>query len=397
MINPGKPVAAAAEIQPMLPVVAEVVAAKRLHGHRVAPQSIAGVAGCRRGFRRHGGAHQHAVAPVARFHDKRRQPCAPPAEDQRGNGHARLVLGHGGIAGVAPRRNGEARVGMGGLFAAFDRLPFPVQRRDAELAAFPPRLHIAGQTYIGENCVPLEHLEGIVVGFAVGAGHDAEIAGFRVDGAHSPVAVEVQPGDIVANRAHLPARKCIGRNQHCQVGLAAGGWEGGRQVMLLARRVFDLDNEHVLRQPAFLARLPACDTQGMAFLAQQRIAAVAGTVASDAQFFREMHDVAPLGIEFADRVHPLYEFALAFDPTKRLCAHACHQVHVHRNVGAVRHLDAAARKRRVDRPHAIGNHVHHAVPHAALEQPVQQPMRIVRGHPVIVGPRVLAIRRANEG
>ena len=105
--------------------------------------------------------------------------------------------------------------------------------------------------------------------------------------------------------------------------------------MLLARGVLYLNNEHVLRKPAFLARLPACDAQSVAFLAQQRIAAVAGTEAPDAEFLGEMHDVAPPGIEFADRVHPLYEFALALDTIKRLRTHACHQVHIHRNVGAV--------------------------------------------------------------
>ena len=49
-------------------------------------------------------------------------------------------------------------------------------------------------------------------------------------------------------------------------------------------------------------------------------------------------------------------------------AHAGHDAHVGDHVRAVGDLDAATRQRRIDRPHAVGNHVHGAAAHAAGEQ-----------------------------
>jgi hypothetical protein len=77
-------------------------------------------------------------------------------------------------------------------------------------------------------------------------------------------------------------------------------------------------------------------------LAEQRVAAVAGADALDREFFREVHDEAPIGAQIADRVQAFHERAVTLDPAQRRRAHARHDAHVGDDVGAVGDLDAAA-------------------------------------------------------
>src|SRR3546814_1549207 len=99
----------------------------------------------------------------------------------------------------------------------------------------------------------------------------AEVAGLRVDRVQPAVLARAHPADVVAHRPHLPALLAIGvrRNQHRQVGLAAGAGEGGGNVVGLALRVLDADDQHVFGQPALVARLVRGDAQGVALLAQR--------------------------------------------------------------------------------------------------------------------------------
>jgi hypothetical protein len=83
----------------------------------------------------------------------------------------------------------------------------------------------------------LERGHGVVVGLLRGAGGDAEVAGFRVDGVEAAVLARLDPGDVVADRGDLPAAEGLGRDQHGEVGLAAGAGEGGGDVGLLALAV----------------------------------------------------------------------------------------------------------------------------------------------------------------
>ena len=71
--------------------------------------------------------------------------------------------------------------------------------------------------------------------------------------------------------------KCGGRNQHREIRFAAGARKGRSDVMLPAIRRFHAKNQHVLGQPALLPRQIRTDPEREAFLAQQDIAAVAGT------------------------------------------------------------------------------------------------------------------------
>ena len=138
------------------------------------------------------------------------------------------------------------------------------------------------------------HLVGIAIGLGVGARHHAEVARLGIDGVQAAVLARMQPGDVIAHRPDLPALVARRRNQHRQIGLAAGGGEGAGQVVNLALRILDADDQHVLGEPAFGACLPAGDAQRVALLAEQRIAAVAGAEALDRQLFGEMHDEAAL-------------------------------------------------------------------------------------------------------
>ncbi len=168
-------------------------------------------------------------------------------------------------------------------------------------------------------------------------------------------------------------------------------------VVHFAARILHADDQHVLGEPAFGARLEARDAQRMALLAEQRIAAVARADALDREFLGEMHDEALVGIEVADRVQALDEGAVLLDAVQRRRAHAGHDAHVEHDVRAVGDLDAAARVGRVDRAHAVGHDVHRAALHAAGEQRVDGLVTCGGIHPVVVRARVFLLRRADEG
>src|SRR5947209_6794836 len=81
---------------------------------------------------------------------------------------------------------------------------------------------------------------------------------------------------------------------HGQIGLARRARHGRGDIRDLALRVLDADDQHVLREPAFLACLPRSQAQGVALLAEQRVAAVAGADAPDQLFLGEVQDQAAL-------------------------------------------------------------------------------------------------------
>ena len=99
----------------------------------------------------------------------------------------------------------------------------------------------------------------------------------RIQAMSSPTVSTVQPG--------------MRGLQHGQVGLAARGREGRRQVPGLALRRGDLEDEHVLGQPALVAGHGRGDPQRVALLAQQRVPAVPGPVRPDLPGLGEVRDV----------------------------------------------------------------------------------------------------------
>ncbi len=94
---------------------------------------------------------------------------------------------------------------------------------------------------------------------------------------------------------------------------------------------------------------------------------------------------------------PLHEVSFTRDAFERRAAHARHEAHVQHDIGAVGDLDAAAREGRFERTHAVGHHIQRPSAHAAGEQGVHLRVSLVRGHPIVVGTRILLVRRADKG
>src|SRR5207249_11222887 len=117
--------------------------------------------------------------------------------------------------------------------------------------------------------------------------------GLGVDGPETPIGPRTHPGDVVAHRPHLPALLRRRRDEHGEVRLAARAREGGGDVVRLALGALHADDQHVLGEPAFLARLYARDAEREALLAEQRVAAVAGADRPDELLLRAMADEAP--------------------------------------------------------------------------------------------------------
>ena len=97
----------------------------------------------------------------------------------------------------------------------------------------------------------------------------------------SAVGVGLDPGDVVPERGHFPTllRKFWRRDEHREVGLAAGAGKSRCDIGLLTLRVFDAEDEHVFGHPAVVSRHVGGDAEGEALLAEQRVAAVTRTVA----------------------------------------------------------------------------------------------------------------------
>ena len=224
--------AAAGERQPVRPVVAEVVAAERLHRHRVATHDAHLSDRRGRGFGRHAGAHEHAVGPVARLVHERRHFAAAAAEQDRGDRHTFRGVGERRVDRIlfAETVKREFGCAAGPLPGVYGR-PCQSSTGVAAVEPLPPRLIISRDRDVREDRVVLDHVVGVVVRLAVRARHDAEVAGLRIDRAELAVLADVQPADVVADRPHFPARHRCRRHQHRKVGLAAGGRERRSDVV----------------------------------------------------------------------------------------------------------------------------------------------------------------------
>ncbi len=145
--------------------------------------------------------------------------------------------------------------------------------------AFPPHVTVVGQGHVRENHVLVQAGHAVGVGQRVGARGHAEVASLGVDGVQAGIALCIlaglDPGDVVANGGDFPAVERLGRHQHGEVGFAAGAGEGTGHVVLLAFGAGQAQDEHVFGQPPLVSAHSGRDAQCEAFLAQQRIAAVA--------------------------------------------------------------------------------------------------------------------------
>ena len=210
----------------------------------------------------------------------------------------------------------------------------------------------------------------------------------------SPIVSAFHPGD--------------GGHEHRQVGLAAGAGERGGDVLGLTRGVGELEDEHVLGQPAIVAGHHRGDAQCEALLAEQRIAAVARAVAPDFAGGGEVHDVLVVGVarpgdvllaggqRGADAVQAWHPLPLA-EHVERALAHAGHDAHARRHIGAVGQLHPDVRDPRGERAHAEGHDVHRAALHRSGVELGHLGAHLVRGAPVVGGAGVGLVVATNEG
>ena len=188
--------------------------------------------------------------------------------------NSRAVLG----AGV--RMSGLDRFAFGIGLPHFPDIALPVDQFlagfELDVHAFPPDIAVGTQGAVCENGFLCAGKHRVLVGLHGGSGRDTEESVFRIDRIKSAVFAELHPGDIVADGLDFPAGNC--RNEHGKVGLSAGGRESAGNIFDFAFRIGKLEDEHVFRHPAFIARLDGSNTESKALLAEDGVSAVSGTV-----------------------------------------------------------------------------------------------------------------------
>ena len=206
---------------------------------RTLPTAPAGGGG---GFRAHGGADVDAAGPVEGLVDERHGGGAAAAEDDGADGHAVGGFPVGIDGGALRGGRGEAGVGMRGVGAGL--LPIsgvqcsPRQSRHSAGGSSVMPSHQTPPSGVSATLVKMVFCASVAMALGLvlarGAGGDAEEAGLGIDGAELAVGVGLDPGDVVADGPDLPAVEAGGRDQHGEVGFAAGGGEGGGDVGLFA-------------------------------------------------------------------------------------------------------------------------------------------------------------------
>ena len=173
-------------------------------------------------------------------------------------------------------------------------------------------------------------------------------------------------------------------------------------------RVGQLEDQHVLGQPAVVAGHHRGDAQGEALLAEQGVAAVARAVGPDLAGLGEVDDVLVVrvarprhvglaGLERgADGVHAGHELAVVAEHVERLLAHAGHDPHAHGDVGGVGELHADVGDRRAERAHRERHDVHRAALHRAGVEVGHLGAHLVGLAPVVVRAGVVLVGGADE-
>ena len=350
------------------------------------------------------------MSPVEGLCDQRHGAGAAAAEQDGADRYAFGIIPFRGDHRALGGADGEAGIGMGGGIGALGRpgTATPVGQLRGLLVGqtFPPDVAVGRQGDVGEDHVLVQGLDGVLVGADAGARRDAEEAGFRIDRIETAVVAEAHPADVVAHRLGFPA--VDGRLQHRQVGLAAGAGEGRRHEPHLALGRGQLEDQHVLGQPALVAGHDAGDAQGVALLAEQGVAAVARAVGPDLAGLGVVDDplvvvAGPGNIGLAgaqrraQRVNGRHEEAVLSHHVQSALAHAGHDPHRDGDIGAVGDLNTQGADRRAERAHAERDDVHRPAAHAAVEQIAESLTHLDRIGPVVGRAGVGLVLRADEG
>ena len=393
--------------QPVLEVVAHVVAAEGKHGHGVAADlaELAELGGSPlRGHRRR---NEHAVLPIEGLVDQRGQRSPPAAKNDGRDRHAVVMLDAERVRRTLIQGRGEAAVRVG----ADDRLALRVLRprrpRPAQpiptfggrfaFAPLPPDRAVLAQHDVGVDRVAADGLHHAGVGLCVRSRGDAEKAGLGIDGPEPPVRVDSHPGDVVADSPDAVAllSQPFRRDKHGEVGLSAGAGKGGGDVLDAAFRILHAHDEHVLGQPSLLLAEVTGDAEREAFLAQEDVSAVARADAPDRVVLGEMEDQPPLDVEIGFAVQAFGELAAGPQLLEHGVADVRHDPHVQHHVDAVGQLDADLAEGRADGSHREGDDVHRPAAHGAVENFASPPVTLGRRHPIIGRPGVLPQRGAD--
>ena len=392
---------ALAHVHPVAEIEGHVVAAKGQHGHRVAahlPDLARGGGG---GLAAHRRADVNAVRPVERLVDERHGGGAASAEDDGADGHALRVIRLEGKRRVVRHGRGEAAVGMRGFFLR-GRSPFltaPVEAlgRRRVVVSLPPDGAVVLERDIGVDGVAGDGLHRVGIGLGAGAGRDTEVASLGIDGEESSVGAGLHPRDVVAEGPDLPPAIALGRDEHGEVGLAAGAGEGGGDVGLFAAGRLDAEDEHVLGEPAFLAPEIGTDAEGEAFLPKKHIAAVVRAGGDDGIVLGEMRDDATIGIGVESAVEAAIEISRFAEMVPGDFAHARHDAHRKHDVDGIGDLDAYLAERRSGRAHQVRHHIHGAPAHRAKAPTAEPRVHLGRRRPVVGGAGLLLRLGADVG
>ncbi len=164
----------------------------------------------------------------------------------------------------------------------------------------------------------------------------------------------------------------------------------------------------MLGQPSLVARHHRGDAQGVAFLAQQGIAAVARSIGPDFAGFRIVDDPLVLvarpghiGLTFGQRctkgMDSWNEHTVGAQLVKSALAHAGHDTHRQGHIAAVGDFNTQSRNVRTQRSHAERHHIHGAALHRACKQTFHPVSHLDRIGPVVGRAGIGLIFGANKG
>src|SRR6266700_719685 len=310
---------------------------------------------------------------------------AAATKDDRADGDAGRVLPSGIYGGALSCRRSKPGIWGRSFDARFlgdfwsPAIALPVNALSGWLAchAFPPHATLRSERDVGEDGVLRESRHRVRIGLDRRSRRDSEEPSLRINGAQTSFGIRSDPGNIVADGPDFPAfgSEFVGRNHHCEIGFAARAWKSRRNVRLLAVRIFDPDDEHVLSHPAFVPRHVRGDAEGKTFLAEQCIASITGTVRPDFTALRKVDDVLfvitrPGDISLsrlqgrAETVQARdYALVVFIDFFEHGRANARHDAHAGHHVWRVRKLYPNLRHSRCDRAHAERQHIHRPAIH----------------------------------
>ena len=291
----------------------------------------------------------------------------------------------------------------------FIALPVDQSRWSFSRHALPPDVPVRRKRNVGEDHVLAQHLHRVRIGRLRRSRRDPEESRLGIDRVEASVVAGLDPGNVLADRRHLPAFERGRRDHHREIGLAAGAWKRCRYIGLHPVGRLDSENEHVLGQPALVPGHHRGNAKRQALLAQQRVPAVARAVGPYLARLGKVNDPLFLLVAWpghvlrprrkwrADRMHARYKISVFAEPFGDGSTHTRHDAHVDHHVRRIADLRSDLGDMGSDWPHRERHHVHRAAPHAAVEQAVHRAAHLLRVHPIIGRARVFLALAADEG